>query len=292
MVREIFSVADASLICRIPLSRQTIPDKLIWTDSPIGKFSVKSAYFVARKVLGKEVYQQTQRHKEWGFLWRAMVIPKIKHFVWRLVYGILPLGSQLHRKGITVENFCAVCGQSGETLRHTFLDCKFSLEVWRSWLPDLTSIWNELWNVTDFWSRLFEWLVGKSQLEMWMLLVWIIWNNRNSCFHNLSCRRHSNIVGTAARMKNDFFSAGATQRFDNQNTRAEWQMPLSDTVKMNVDAAFCSVTKVATLGMVFRDCTGSICLAAVKKIENVESPLHAEFLAILFGFEVIISDFF
>ena len=56
MVKEIFSVVDASMILRIPLSRQIIPDKLIWRESPIGKFFVKSAYFVARKVLGKEVY--------------------------------------------------------------------------------------------------------------------------------------------------------------------------------------------------------------------------------------------
>ena len=61
---------------------------------------------------------------------------------------------------------------------------------------------------------------------------------------------------------------------------------------MNVDTAFSSVTKVATLRMVVRDSIGSISVAAVEKTENVESPLHAKFLAILFGLEVIISDFF
>ena len=50
--------------------------------------------------------------------------------------------------------------------------------------------------------------------------------------------------------------------------------------------------QVATLGMVVRDSTGSISLAAVTKIENVESPLHAEFLAILFRLEVARSDSF
>ena len=61
---------------------------------------------------------------------------------------------------------------------------------------------------------------------------------------------------------------------------------------MNVDATFSSVTNVATLGMVVRDSIGSINLAAVEKIGNVESSLHVEFLAILFGLEVVRSDSF
>ena len=129
MVREIFSKIDASNIQSIPLSRQSITNKLIWRDSNIEQFIVKSAYFVARRFLRKKVYQQHQRGNMWGTLWKAKVIPKIKHFVWRLVYGILPLGSQLQRRGLVVDNKCAVCGQLGESLKHTFLDCKFSTDV-------------------------------------------------------------------------------------------------------------------------------------------------------------------
>ncbi|XVF26348.1 hypothetical protein REPUB_Repub14bG0008300 [Reevesia pubescens] len=50
---DIFYSEDIEHICRIPLSRRSITDCLIWVESPSRDFSVKSAYFVARKWLGK-----------------------------------------------------------------------------------------------------------------------------------------------------------------------------------------------------------------------------------------------
>ena len=93
MVRDIFSIIDASIITSIPHSRISTPDKLIWKDSNIGLFIVKLAYFAARCVMGKKVHQQNLRSNVWGTLWKAKVVLKIKHFVWRLVHGILPSGA-------------------------------------------------------------------------------------------------------------------------------------------------------------------------------------------------------
>ena len=71
-----------------------------------------------------------------------------------------------------------------------------------------------------------------------------------------------------------------------------WLSSLRDSVKINVDATYNPVTKFATLGMVVRDSIGTITLRAMTKIDNVESPLHAEFQAILFGLEVARSNSF
>ena len=95
MVKEIFCEKDAEIISGIHLSHRSKSYKLIWRDSNIGLLNVKSAYYVARRVLGKEVHAQNTRNAIWGAIWKARVIPKVKVFVWRMIQGILPTGSAL-----------------------------------------------------------------------------------------------------------------------------------------------------------------------------------------------------
>ena len=58
-------VEDASLVEKIPLSKKGISDKLIWKESVNGLFSVKSAYFEARRVLQKDNMDKTNREELW-----------------------------------------------------------------------------------------------------------------------------------------------------------------------------------------------------------------------------------
>lgn len=43
LVREIFHEYEAGLICNIPLSRYSQPNRIIWRPTTLGEFSVKSA---------------------------------------------------------------------------------------------------------------------------------------------------------------------------------------------------------------------------------------------------------
>ena len=90
MVRELFNQEDASQILCIPLSTILIPNGLIWMDSIKGQFTVKSAYFVACKMLNREQILRVDRLFLWRILWSAKVVPKICYFMWRLVQGIIP----------------------------------------------------------------------------------------------------------------------------------------------------------------------------------------------------------
>ena len=68
MVDEMFQSEVSSLILAIPLSKRFVRDKLIWGDSVIGAFSVKSAYFKAREYLGKE----RNPYDDCALLWKAI----------------------------------------------------------------------------------------------------------------------------------------------------------------------------------------------------------------------------
>ena len=47
-------------------------------DTITGTFSVKFAYYVARKVLGRKEVTRNQRDKVWRVIWSASTAPKIK----------------------------------------------------------------------------------------------------------------------------------------------------------------------------------------------------------------------
>ena len=118
------------LFTNIHLNNRSMPDKQIWRDSSIGILTVKSAYFYARKVLGKEIQLLSQRKLVWRICWTAKTIPRVKFFIWRLIHEIIPIGSILQRRGLEADHCCKVCGHPGDTLRHDFLDCNLSKVVW------------------------------------------------------------------------------------------------------------------------------------------------------------------
>ena len=118
--KEVLTNQDAELVEKIPLSKTTCPDKLIWRDSIVGTFSIRSAYYEARRLLGKDVVERVHREKIWYRIWSARVALKIKLFMWRLAQNVIPMKMNLQGKRIQVDDLCAVCGRRTETIRHVF----------------------------------------------------------------------------------------------------------------------------------------------------------------------------
>ena len=65
VVKEVLSDEDAGLVVRIPLSRKSRPDRLIWRDSIIGMLTVKSAYYEARRLLGLDEVDRNVKKVLW-----------------------------------------------------------------------------------------------------------------------------------------------------------------------------------------------------------------------------------
>ena len=166
-------------------------------------FIVKFTYYVVRKVLRKVVHSDTNRHKVWKIIWKAKVIPKVKFFSWRLIHGILPVCARLLKKWIQVEDICSVCGREGETVSHIFLDCRLNKEVCVSCYLEVMQIRENVWDNIEECDQFFQWLHDKDLVEIWLNLCLLIWNNKNHCFHNHSCRRPFEIVRLAGPMKKD-----------------------------------------------------------------------------------------
>ncbi|OMP06127.1 hypothetical protein CCACVL1_01702 [Corchorus capsularis] len=110
LLRSLFDPNEVETIMDIPLSLQRIEDKLIWTESKLGVFTVRSAYHVAIIFLEREVTDMELRNLVLKLLWTANVIPKVKFFNWRPMHGFVPIRSILRSRHIEVEDECCVCG--------------------------------------------------------------------------------------------------------------------------------------------------------------------------------------
>ena len=88
-----FSPHKATAILRIPLSSTRAKDKLIWTATPNGCYSTKSAYHLISTEAAKKIPgpSNTIAHKKfWLDIWQLKVPNKIRHFIWRAANRSLP----------------------------------------------------------------------------------------------------------------------------------------------------------------------------------------------------------
>ena len=55
---------------------------------------------------------------------------KVKYFLWRLIWGILPTADSLLMKRLQVKGTCQICAEQNETIFHAMFECIFNLRVW------------------------------------------------------------------------------------------------------------------------------------------------------------------
>lgn len=91
-----------SWVSQVPTTTTGVQDKRIWARNPNGKFSVKSAYVIA-----KEIEQRARNDArgwtsggggdegKWKRIWQINAPMKIKSFLWRCIQNILLVNTAL-----------------------------------------------------------------------------------------------------------------------------------------------------------------------------------------------------
>ncbi|WCJ35867.1 hypothetical protein M5689_017095 [Euphorbia peplus] len=113
-----FMPSDVNEILKLKISYRFPPDNIYWGMTRSGVFSVKSCYFLTEiaRFAGKQV----------------PLPPKIKHFCWKLLKGILSTASLLFRRGTGSNCCCRYCGNPEENDLHTLFFCRGAVEVWKN----------------------------------------------------------------------------------------------------------------------------------------------------------------
>lgn len=88
LIRSVFHPEEAEVICGMLLSPLKQPDKLIWSETRKGYFTVKSAYHLelARCAQAKGECSMTQGISGvWKALWSLPLSGVLKHFAWKVL---------------------------------------------------------------------------------------------------------------------------------------------------------------------------------------------------------------
>ncbi|RVW74773.1 hypothetical protein CK203_059437 [Vitis vinifera] len=85
-------------------------DRVIWTASKDGVFSVRSLYSMMEPG-GLSLFPSER-------IWRARVPPKVAFFAWEASWGKVLTQEQLQRRGFSLANRCFLCLSEEETMDH------------------------------------------------------------------------------------------------------------------------------------------------------------------------------
>ena len=121
-VQQLFMPLDAKLILSIPLSARLPLNRLIWSHTPTGVFTTRSAYkMLANSALVNNAssFNPNPQKQFWRGLWKLQVPNKVKVFAWRA----LPTMDTLIRQHVVDENLCPVCKIVAEDPLHMVMHC-------------------------------------------------------------------------------------------------------------------------------------------------------------------------
>ncbi|RYR19402.1 hypothetical protein Ahy_B03g064168 [Arachis hypogaea] len=98
-----------------------------------GPYSVRSGYQAAKEEKDTRVETMlakastSQNLKEiWERIWRLPVLEKVIMFLWKAVYGILPVNAKLHQRRSAPTPMCSICQEQEETIQHMLLLCPWT----------------------------------------------------------------------------------------------------------------------------------------------------------------------
>lgn len=138
LLNVLFSPEEVDLIRNLPLSMQNVKDRRIWHYERNGKFTVRSAYHVARcinvsngdGVTASSSSTSFAGEKLWKKLWSACVPGKVKICAWHECLDSLPTFSNLIKQQVTSEDSCVFYGTQVESTKHVLRDCSLERAVW------------------------------------------------------------------------------------------------------------------------------------------------------------------
>ncbi|XP_078175152.1 uncharacterized protein LOC144568653 [Carex rostrata] len=269
------------------------PDKLIFSLSSNGDFSVKKAYaaLLASQTpsSGTSVQgvSETQLVALWKRIWHGgSMPPRLRVFIWKLAHGALPLGQTMANRLKRGDPTCLVCGQREEDALHLAFLCPFARSCW---LAGNLAIKSDCFHSSI--KRALVQLMELVPIESWheaCMTLWAIWRTRNALAFqgkHPSFETYRSYV-LQIEVENSFARVKNTGHRQNQNLQVTTAAPLPTVFSCRVDGSW-AFGWVGGIGFILAQ--GNMLRAY--KMERVTAccPLQAEAIALLQGVEYAIS---
>ncbi|XP_038717940.1 uncharacterized protein LOC120011012 [Tripterygium wilfordii] len=284
LLGQIFSPNDVAAITQIPLYGLNREDSLVWSQNTQGRFTIKSAYWLAK---GAPVLRQEQHnHIQWARLWKLEMPNKIKFFAWRLSYDSLATKVNLTHKGISLDTSCYLCGSCDESSLHLFRDCAALVDMWNR--CDFVSIALSLpvFSISSWISNMLEILTPTDMTKLFSIL-YHIWLARNGIAFRDESWKPLEVVCQASKLIGDFIECcshvSPIESTISASTPSRWTPPTNGWYKVNVDGSWKQGESSAGIGFIIRDACGCVHLSGYKRVSPAGGPVMIEALAFLFG---------
>lgn len=129
-VERDFHADDSKLILQIRIPQNDVNDRLAWTGTHKGIYTVKSGYrYWESWNVNRDNLIDSQG---WTKLWNLHLPYKMRVFLWRFCRNNIHVRKLLRSKGVQTTIMCPMCGIDIEHLRHLFCECSFALDCWRT----------------------------------------------------------------------------------------------------------------------------------------------------------------
>ena len=286
LVKSIFLPFEADTILNIPISYNLSEDKLIWVGNRKGAFTVKSVYYVALNLVDCTDEGESSFGDPWERLWRKIwhlnIPPKVKFFAWRACLNALPTMVNLKKRGIGENGLCPCCGSELEAISHSLIRYEVAKKVWDCWDICVVEDGQEWYDVLDIALQILD-KRSTHELEMFFIIAWLIWYNRNLIVFESICRMPSHIWRFASRYLYEFKLARVAVDKGQRAKHGGWSPPPLGVFKVNVDRATSVDGRNSSAEAIIRNSCGTVIAACCKYFQGHFSVAEAEALAVECG---------
>ena len=184
VIDTVFLPHEADSIKSIPISARLPPDKLIWSETPNGLFTVRSAYKLAVNLLSlpnKGATSDASKVRSfWRRIWSIPVPHKIRHFMWRACRNALPTKDNLLCRKIVQDEVCEDCKEATESVYHVLWECQKAKEARECSKMVFPAPGGSSLSFLDvMWKLLMQEDVGEEHVAQVATTAWALWHNRN-----------------------------------------------------------------------------------------------------------------
>ncbi|KAG7548646.1 Reverse transcriptase domain [Arabidopsis suecica] len=300
LLNELFVPEDVALISALPLGAPTKEDSLGWHFTKSGKYTVKSGYHTARledleanlSFIGPD-FKSLKAHT-----WKVQCPPKLRHFMWQILSGCVPVTENLRKRGINCDTGCGRCGAIEESINHTLFECHPSRQVWAlSQIPTAP----EIFPTTSIYANLdhlFWRIPSEVDSSSFPWIIWYILKARNEkIFENVD-KDPLEVLHLAEKEAQSWQLAqfeliNENRGPSNCETRARERDISHDTIysgyRCFVDGSWKGTDKFSGTGWFCTSSNGETPTMGAANIRRSLSPLHTEVEALLWAMKCMIG---
>ncbi|XP_074374984.1 uncharacterized protein LOC141716683 [Apium graveolens] len=128
-ISQLFSEEDARLIKATHIAHSATRDRIVWSNTSNGQYSVKAGYqFWCDNFVSTSNIPQGAG---WSRLWSLDIPHKAKTFLWHFCRNNIPVKRRLRARGVYLPIICPMCNLDIEHKLHLFFNYIFAASCWQ-----------------------------------------------------------------------------------------------------------------------------------------------------------------